>query len=232
MVRFSFLPLVPALLGVVVAQLDPDQCSFHWPTGPGTPEQFQEPNPLLQSLLAQIDTNRIESIINTLVGFGTRNTLSDKISNSTFGVMAARDWIAEQMQGFAAKSNGRMNIEVQTFVQQPTSALPVATNISNVVATLTGTTDPDRVYVVTGHYDSRVTDVTNFMSFSPGADDDASGVAVIMELARIMADQEVPATMVFAAVSGEEQGLFGSTFLANSMKTQDVQGSQRFKVAC
>jgi len=138
--------------------------------------------------------------------------------------MAARDWIASEMQGFAASSGGRMSVEVQTFVQQPDSALPVATNISNVVATLTGATDPDRIYVVTGHYDSRVSDVTNFQSIDPGADDDASGVAIMMEMARIMATRQVPATMVFAAVSGEEQGLFGSTFLANSMAQMDVQG--------
>ena len=147
------------------ATLQPDSCSFNWPPGPGGSEHFQAPTSHLTSLLSQIDPNRIEAIITKLVSFGTRSTLSDKTSNATRGIIPARDWIASEMQSFAAASGGRMTVEVQTFVQQPTSALPVATNISNIVATLKGTTDPNRVYVVSGHYDSRVTDVTSFMSF-------------------------------------------------------------------
>jgi Peptidase family M28 len=95
-----------------------------------------------------------------------------------------------------------------------------------VVATLRGSTDPNRAYVVSGHYDSRVTDVLNFTSDAPGADDDASGVAVSMELARVMATRRSEATIIFAAVAGEEQGLYGSTFLAQQLKAAgvDVQG--------
>ena len=122
-----------------------------------------------------------------------------------------------------------MTVQVQSFIQQPTSNIPVATNISNIIATLKGSTDPNRTYVVSGHYDSRVTDVENFASVSPGADDDASGVAVSMELARILATQQLPATMVFAAVAGEEQGLYGSAFMAQSLATAkvDVQGASK-----
>jgi Zn-dependent M28 family amino/carboxypeptidase len=99
--------------------------------------------------------------------------------------------------------------------------VPVPTRITNVVATLRGSATPDRVYVVTGHYDSRVTDVMDATSDAPGADDDASGVAVIMEVARVLATRATrapEATIVFAAVAGEEQGLYGSDHLAQKFK--------------
>ncbi len=98
--------------------------------------------------------------------------------------------------------------------------------LTNVVATLKGDVEPNRTYVVTGHYDSRITDILNFTDDAPGADDDASGVAVTMELARVMATHHSRATIIFAPVAGEEQGLYGSTYLANQLKAAgvDVQG--------
>jgi Zn-dependent M28 family amino/carboxypeptidase len=96
--------------------------------------------------------------------------------------------------------------------------VPVPTRITNVVATLHGSVTPERLYVVTGHYDSRVTDVQDATSDAPGADDDASGVAVIMELARVLATRAPEATIVFAAVAGEEQGLYGSDHMAQAYK--------------
>lgn len=119
-----------------------------------------------------------------------------------------------------------MRVQVPSYVQQPSSRIPNATVISNIIATLQGSTEPNRVYVVSGHYDSRVTDVLNFIDDSPGADDDGSGVAVSMELARIMATHKPAATIVFAAVAGEEQGLFGSDFQAQQLLEAgaDVQG--------
>jgi Zn-dependent M28 family amino/carboxypeptidase len=130
------------------------------------------------------------------------------------------------MRTFAAASNGRMTVTVPSYIQQPVSQIPVATNISNVVATLKGTEASSRVYVVSGHYDSRNTNNTDGVNDAPGADDDASGVAVSMELARIFATHQPLATIMFVAVAGEEQGLFGSTFMANTLKNQsvDVQG--------
>jgi hypothetical protein len=103
--------------------------------------------------------------------------------------------------------------------------VPEPTRITNIVATLRGTTSPDRVYVVTGHYDSRVSDVMDATSDSPGADDDASGVAAVMELARVFATRRTEATIVFAAVAGEEQGLYGSDHMAQVLKDAgaDVQ---------
>src|SRR5262249_42761184 len=108
----------------------------------------------------------------------------------------------------------------------PGPRIPVPTTITNVIATLQGTASPQRFYVVTGHLDSRVTDVLDFTNDAPGADDDGSGVAVVLELARIFATRQFPGTLVFATVAGEEQGLFGSTFMAQQMKAAgaDVQG--------
>ncbi|NUR28086.1 MAG: M20/M25/M40 family metallo-hydrolase, partial [Catenulispora sp.] len=119
-----------------------------------------------------------------------------------------------------------MTVERQSFVQPPGSRIPAPTTITNVVATVKGTAAAERVYVVTGHLDSRVTDVMDFTSDAPGADDDGSGVAAVLELARLFATRSFPGTLVFAVVSGEEQGLYGSAFLAKSMKAAgaDVQG--------
>jgi Peptidase family M28 len=117
-------------------------------------------------------------------------------------------------------------VQKQTFVQPVSSRIPVPTTITNVIATLRGTASPERFYVVTGHLDSRVTDVLNFTSDAPGADDDASGVAVVLELARLFATRQFPGTLVFATVAGEEQGLYGSAYMARQMKAAgaDVQG--------
>jgi hypothetical protein len=117
-------------------------------------------------------------------------------------------------------------VALQSFIQPATPPrIPAPTRITNVVATLRGTTAPDRVYVVTGHYDSRVTDVMDATSDAPGADDDASGVAAVMEMARVFAGRRTEATIVFAAVAAEEQGLYGSDHLAQSLKdaNADVQ---------
>jgi hypothetical protein len=178
----------------------------------------------LRALLREVDRRRIEATVRKLVSFGTRHTLSSQ-TDPVRGIGAARDWIFAELSGHAARSGGRMSVELQSYVQEPVPRIPVPTTITNVVATLRGTTSPDRVYVITGHYDSRVTDVMNFTDDAPGADDDASGVAVIMEIARILATRPTAATVVLAAVAAEEQGLFGSNFLATQYKTAgtDVQ---------
>jgi hypothetical protein len=178
----------------------------------------------LRRLLRDIDARRIEATVTRLAAFGTRHTLSSQ-TDPVRGIGAARDWIYEQMTGYAAASGGRMTVQKQTFIQPVSSRIPVPTPITNVIATLRGDTAPNRMYVVTGHYDSRATDVLDFTSDAPGADDDASGVAVIMELARVMARHHTEATIVFAAVAGEEQGLYGSDHMAAVLKAAgaDVQ---------
>jgi len=180
----------------------------------------------LRQIISEIDPKRIKAIIEKLVSFGTRSTLSTQ-TDPNRGIGAARDWIAAQMRTFAAASKGRMTITTPSFIQPAGSErIPNDTVITNIMATIKGSVDPNRVYVISGHYDSRNTDVLDGVNDAPGADDDGSGVAVSMELARILATHQPTSTLVLAAVAGEEQGLFGSTFMAQQFLEAgaDVQG--------
>ncbi|MFI1360313.1 M28 family metallopeptidase [Streptomyces sp. NPDC020898] len=200
------------------------------------PATAQRPTRELRALLREIDPARIEATVRKLVSFGTRHTLSVQ-DDPVRGIGAARDWIAAELRSYAAESGGRMTVELQSYIQEPASRIPVATRITNVVATLRGSATPERVYVVSGHYDSRVTDIMDATSDAPGADDDASGVAVAMELARVMSKRRPAATIVFAAVAGEEQGLYGAAYMAQQYKsagtdvqamfTNDIVGSSK-----
>ncbi|HEY2307728.1 MAG TPA: M28 family metallopeptidase [Streptosporangiaceae bacterium] len=187
---------------------------------------LQAPDPALLALLKQIDPNRIQATIQQLVSFGTRQTQSSQ-TDPNRGIGAAYAWVFQQMQAIAATSNGNMTAQQQTFTQPAVAPVITApTSITNTILTLQGTANPQRFYVITGHLDSRCSDVTDSVSDAPGADDDGSGVAVVLELARLFATKQFPGTIVFAAVSGEEQGLFGSTFMAQQMAAarNDVQG--------
>ncbi|MGW4623069.1 M20/M25/M40 family metallo-hydrolase [Streptomyces sp. NPDC004592] len=193
--------------------------------GDRPPVTAQPPTRELRALLQEIDPARIEATVRKLVSFGTRHTLSIQ-DDPARGIGAARDWLLAELRSYAASSGGRMTAELQSYVQEPASRIPTATRITNVIATLRGSVTPERVYVVSGHYDSRVTDVMDATSDAPGADDDASGVAVVVELARVMAKRRPASTIVFAAVAGEEQGLYGATHMAQQFKAAgvDVQG--------
>ncbi|MEU7713072.1 M20/M25/M40 family metallo-hydrolase [Micromonospora chalcea] len=197
------------------------------PPGPGRPALPQRPGRELTALLREIDRRRIEATVRRLAAFGTRHTLSSQ-TDPVRGIGAARDWIHAQLSGYAAASGGRMSVELQSYVQQPASRIPTATTITNVVATLRGDVTPERVYVITGHYDSRATDVMDAVSDAPGADDDASGVAVVMELARVLSTRRTEATVVLAAVAAEEQGLYGSAYLASQLKAAGVDVQAMF----
>ena len=202
----------PLLSGTALAETDPALSR-------------QAPDPALRAMLRDIDPDRIKATILKLVSFGTRHTASSQ-TDPNRGIGAATDWVFGQMQSSAAASGGRMTVQKQTFVQPVSSTIPVPTTITNVIATLKGTASPERFYVITGHLDSRVTDVLNFTSDAPGADDDGSGVAVVLELARVFATHQFPGTLVLATVAGEEQGLYGSAFMAAQMAAagHDVQG--------
>jgi hypothetical protein len=198
----------------------------------------RQPPANIRAMLREIDPRNIERTINKLVSFGTRNTLSSQ-DDPTRGIGAARDWLFGEFQKVAAPSGGRMTVELQSYVQGVGPRIPVPTPITNVVATLRGSQPDsvDRTYVVSGHYDSMPTIVTDFTSDAPGANDDASGVAAALEMARVMATRQFDATIVFMAVAGEEQGLFGSNFFATQAKaanrniagmfTNDIIGSSR-----
>lgn len=198
---------------------------LNWPPGPGVRIRPQSPGVQLREIMAEIDPARIEATIRKLVSFRTRNTLSAQ-NDPDRGIGAARDWIARQLRSYARASGGRMEVTVPSYVQQKNADIPRDVRISNVVATLRGSVEPNRTYVISGHYDSRAADLFDAKAFAPGADDDASGVAVSLELARVMASRRPRCTLVFAAVAAEEQGLFGSTFLAKQLKARgaDVQG--------
>lgn len=200
-----------------------------WPQGPGSAMTQQMPDAELHSILNEIDPQRIRATIEKLTTFGTRHTLSSQ-TDPVRGIGAARDWIAAQMGVYvaAASPGTKATVQVAGYTQQPVGVvIPNATFISNVVTTIQGMDEPNRAYVITGHYDSRVTNIMDFTSDAPGADDDASGVAVVMELVRILSTRPPPrATIMLGAVAGEEQGLFGANFLAQTLRNNsvDVQG--------
>jgi len=214
-----------AALGAPAQAAPARGADLEWPPGPGRKLRPQPVDAQLARMLKEVDPARIRRTVEKLASFGTRHTLSSQ-DDPERGIGAARDWIERQMRRYAATSGGRMTVSVPSYTQEPASRIPEPTLISNVVARLEGRSDPNRVYVVSGHYDSRATDVMDAESDAPGADDDASGVAIAMELARIMATRRPAATILFAAVAGEEQGLYGAAFLARTLKAEgaDVQG--------
>jgi hypothetical protein len=226
--RRTFLSTSAAAVAVAAVASAPASAAEDpaWPAGPGRRLTPQAPDRELRAVLAAVDPRRIQATVERLVSFGTRHTLSSQ-TDPRRGIGAARDWLFAELSRYG----GGLTVELQSYVQEPASRIPVATRITNVVATLRGATDPERVYVVSGHYDSRVTDVMDATSDAPGADDDASGVAVVLELARVMASRRPAATIVFAAVAGEEQGLYGATHLAGQLSgvqgmfTNDIVGS-------
>ncbi len=195
-------------------------------------------NPQIQKIVREVSATNIETIIRKLVSFHTRHTLSDTESNER-GIGAARRWIKSEFERYSREAGGRLQVAFDEFTQQPGGRIPRATQIVNVVATLPGkqAEAKDRIYVVGGHYDSRVSDTMNATDFAPGANDDASGTAAVMEMARVMAKYEFDATLVFIAFAAEEQGLNGSTHWAEMAKqnqwnvagmiTNDIIGSSR-----
>lgn len=175
----------------------------------------------ISNMVNEVSSKNVEIIIRKLVSFKTRHTMSDTTSK-TEGIGAARNWIKSEYERYAAASGGRMTVQFDTFTQPKSARIDKPTVLKNVVAILKGTDPSDnRIYLVSGHYDSRRTDVMNPTGFEPGANDDASGTAVSMELARVMARRSFPATIVFVAVAGEEQGLDGSAHLAKRAKAEN-----------
>jgi hypothetical protein len=176
-------------------------------------------NKQITRMLAEIDARNIERTIRKLVSFGTRNTLSVQ-DDPNRGIGAARDWLFSEFQKVADGSEGRMTVVKQTFEQAKAARVPAPTLLTNVVATLKGgqPESEQRVYVVSGHYDSMCGSPTDGTCDAPGANDDASGTAAVLEMARVMAKYKFDATIVFMAVAGEEQGLLGSTYFAEQAK--------------
>ncbi len=167
--------------------------------------------------LQGVDPARIERTVRALVGFGTRHVLS-RTDSDTEGTGAARKWLRTEYEAIAQASGGRLSVTLQgETVPCARPGMPNRVPIVNVIATLRGTTDPERVYVVGGHYDSRNSQGEDGTKAAPGAVDDASGTAVALEACRALAGMQFPATLVFVAYDGEEQGLIGSKAHAKAL---------------
>ena len=179
-------------------------------------------NRAISNIVREIDARNIEATIRKLVSFGTRNTLSEQ-NDPKRGIGAARDWLYSEFLKAAAASNGRMTVEKQSFEQAKAARVPEPTMLTNIVATLKGSQPEatDRIYVVSGHYDSMCNSPTDAKCDAPGANDDASGTAAVLEMARVMAKYEFDATIVFMTVPGEEQGLLGATHFAEQAKQKN-----------
>ncbi|RYY38769.1 MAG: M20/M25/M40 family metallo-hydrolase [Chitinophagaceae bacterium] len=176
-------------------------------------------DPQLAKAVANVSSDSLRSYINKLVSFGTRHTMSSP-TDPKRGIGAAREWVVQKFREFGKAAEGRMNAFVDTVTLQPDGRrVDAATLLGNAMGILKGT-DPadDRVYIISGHIDSRVTDVMNRNAEAPGANDDGSGVAAVLECARVLSAMKFPATIFFVAVAGEEQSLLGSTYLANKAK--------------
>ena len=173
-------------------------------------------DPKIDAMVKQVSSDSLKAYINKLVSFGTRSTLSSTTDKKR-GIGAAREWVVQKFNEFGKESNGRLTAYVDTVTLQPDGRrVNKAVNLGNAMAVLKGTDPGDnRVYIIGAHLDSRVSDVMNATADAPGANDDGSGVAGVIECARILSKHSFPATIVFVAFSGEEQGLLGATHLAN-----------------
>lgn len=175
----------------------------------------------IKKMVDEVSAQNIEMIVRKLVTFETRHSLSDTISTAT-GIGATRNWIKSELERYSKASGGRLKVEFDTFTQ-PADGRRIAspTIMKNVLGILPGT-DPadDRVFIVSGHYDSRASDVNDSKIFAPGANDDASGTAAAMELARVMSQYKFNCTLIFVAMVAEEQGLYGAANLAKRAKAE------------
>jgi hypothetical protein len=184
-------------------------------------------DPAIAKVIAQVSADRLKTDDAHLVAFGTRSTFSENTGTDKRGVFAARAWIVERFREIAKKSDGRMTVAYDSYLQKADGKrIPRDVEISSVIATLKGDEPGGRTYVISSHYDSRNSDNADGTADAPGADDNGSGTSAVLEAARAMAALPVHATVIFATYDSEEQGLFGSTHHAQTLKTAgvDVQG--------
>ncbi len=212
-VVFALLLLAPvaALAQPGVDPHRPDEAP--WPDslggGPVPPAEV----PRLYEIAAAVSAGRVEADIRTLADFGTRHTLSDTVSD-TRGIGAARRWIRAEFERISAACGGCLEVVEQRRVVSGERRIPEPTEIVNVLAIQRGTSDPNRYVVMSGDIDSRASDALDGESDAPGANDNASGMAGALEAARVLSQYTFPGTIVYAGLSGEEQGLFGGQIMA------------------
>jgi hypothetical protein len=172
----------------------------------------------LRAMVAPVSEAKLRHTIETLVSFGTRHTLSSQ-TDPKRGIGAALNWAHDEFARYSADCGNCLEI-VKPGQQFTGSRIPNPTWVYDMVAIQRGTERPNDVVIITGHIDSRVTDVMNATADAPGANDDGSGSAAVMESARVLSKHKFPGTIVYALVSGEEQGLYGSKVLADYAKAQ------------
>jgi hypothetical protein len=190
------------------------------PTPTPTPAPSFE-DPRVHEVVAGASAARMERDIRTLVGFGTRHTMSDTLS-ATRGIGAARRWIHAEFSRISAACGGCLEVRYVAEVVRGDTATRIKrdVNVVNVVAVQRGRTDPNRYVLLSGDIDSRVSDVMDAASESPGANDNATGIAATLEAARLLTKYRPDASIVYAAIAGEEQGLFGGEILARRAKAE------------
>jgi len=179
----------------------------------------------IAAALEQVSAERIRANIEKLVSFGTRSTISAQdpaAIKAGSGVGAAREWIKSEFERYAKDCGGCLEVKTDTFTEPATDRIPQPTEITNIYAILKGTDveNAKRIVLVTGHYDSRNSDILEVKGDAPGANDDGSGTAVSLECARVLSKLKFPATIIFLTVAGEEQGLNGSHHFAKLAKDQ------------
>lgn len=179
-------------------------------------------DPEIEKMVKEVSPDSLRSYIRTLVAFGTRNTLSVQ-TNPNRGIGAARNWVLGKFNEMARESGGRLTAFIDTTTLHPDSNRVNRTlMLGNVVATLKGTDPTDtRIFIISGHLDNMRSSPTDSIGDAPGADDDGSGTAALMECARVMSKHSFPATIIFSAVSGEEQGLLGSAYMSEKAKKEN-----------
>ncbi len=176
----------------------------------------------IENMVKEVSADSLKAYITTMVSFGTRNTQSMQ-TNPKRGIGAARNWVLTKFNQFAIPSNGRFTAFIDTTTLQPDNKrIDTPTLLGNVVATLKGSDPNDnRIFIISGHLDNMRTSVKDRTGDAPGANDDASGVAAVLECARIMSKRNFAATIIFVAVSGEEQGLLGAYYMAGKARKEN-----------
>jgi hypothetical protein len=178
-------------------------------------------DPEIEQMVKEISADSMKSYIHSMVSYGTRNTLSTQ-TDPKRGIGAARDWVLSKFNTFARQSNGRLTAFIDTITLQATGRVDTPVLLGNVVATLKGTDPNDnRIFIISGHLDNMRSNVRDRVGDAPGANDDASGCAAVIECARIISKHSFPATIIFVTVSGEEQGLLGANFMSGKARTEN-----------
>lgn len=177
-------------------------------------------DPEIAKMVSEISSDSLENYVRKLASFTTRHALNTDGSN---GMPAAQEYVLSKFNSFAMSSEGRMTAEIEKFViPADDRRIKEDSPAANVIATLKGTDPNDpRIFIISGHMDSRNKDVMDKEGIAPGANDDGSGTAAVIELARVMASRKFPATILFVAFTGEEEGLKGATYLADKAKEED-----------